>query len=38
MGDELSDRTINYAQEILKLQFKELNSFHSTLSQGKVAQ
>ena len=38
MGDELSDLIINYAQEILKLQFKKLNGFHSTHSQGKVAQ
>ena len=38
MGDEVSDLTINYAQEILKLQFKKLNGFHSTLSQGKVVQ
>ena len=38
MGEELSDLTINHAQKILKLQFKELNGFHSTLSQGTVAQ
>ena len=38
MGEELSDLTINYAQELLKMQFKHLNGFHSTLLQDKVVQ
>ena len=33
MGAELSDITINYAQELLKIQFQELNGLHSTLLQ-----
>ena len=35
MGAELSDITINYAQELLKLQFQELNGLQSTLLQEK---
>ena len=35
MGAELSDITINYAQELLKLQFKELNGLQSTTLQEK---
>ena len=34
MGDELSDLTINYAQELLKMQFV---GFNSTLLQDKAA-
>ena len=30
---ELSDIAINYAQELLKIQFQELNGLHSTLLQ-----
>ena len=33
MGAELSDITINYAQELLKIQFQELNGLQSTLLQ-----
>ena len=33
MRAELSDITINYAQELLKIQFQELNGLHSTLLQ-----
>ena len=33
MGAELSDITINYAQELLKVQFQELNGLQSTLLQ-----
>jgi len=36
MGAELSDITINYAQELLKLQFQELNGLQSTLLQEKI--
>ena len=35
MGAELSDITINYALELLKLQFKELNGLQSTILQEK---
>ena len=35
MGEELSDLTINYAQELLKM---HLNGFYSTLLQDKVVQ
>jgi len=34
--EELSDLTINYAQELLKMQFKHLNGFHSTLLLSKL--
>ena len=33
MGGELSDITINYAQELFKIQFQELNGLQSTLLQ-----
>ena len=33
MGAELSDITINYAQELLKIQFQQLNGLHSTVLQ-----
>ena len=33
MGAELSDITINYTQELLKIQFQERNGLHSTLLQ-----
>ena len=33
MGAELSDMTLKYAQELLKIQFQELNGLHSTLLQ-----
>ena len=33
IGAELSDITINYAQELLKIQFQQLNGLHSTVLQ-----
>ena len=33
MGAELSDITINYTQELLKIQFQQLNGLHATLLQ-----
>ena len=33
MGAELLDITLKYAQELLKIQFQELNGLHSTLLQ-----
>ena len=35
MGDELTDMDINFAQQLLKLQFKHVNGPHSTLLQEK---
>ena len=34
-GDELTDMDNNFAQQLLKLQFKHINGLHSTLLQEK---
>ena len=35
MGNELTDMDINFAQQLLKLQFKHVNGLHTTLLQEK---
>ena len=35
MGEELTDLEINFAQQLLKEQFKHINGLHSTLLQEK---
>ena len=35
MGEELTDETINHAQQLLKSKYQQFNGFQSTLLQGK---